>query len=360
MRLGPAQTIIVFRALQLGDMLCAVPALRGLRHAYPQSHIALVGLPWAAAFAERFSHYIDEFVAFPGYPGLPEIEPKISELPAFLSALQKRNFDAAIQLHGSGSYVNSITMLLGAKVSAGFYVPGEYCPDPLRFMPWPDELPEVDRYLALLNFLAPDEYDCRLEFPLLQQDQLALEALGLDLAQPYAIVHPGAQLPSRRWPPEHFAAVADTLASRGLNVILTGSAQERPLAERVTQHMRRRATDLAGKTSLGALAVLLRGARLLVSNDTGLSHIAAALEVPSVIACLASDARRWAPANRALHKVVESGALACRPCVYRECPIGHPCAQSVTVAAMLEAIDSHLGTVAGRVIPVYPQAEDLH
>lgn len=354
MRLGVAKTIVIFRALQLGDMLCAVPTLRGLRRAYPESHIALIGLPWATAFSERFSQYIDEFFAFPGYPGLPEIAPQISELPGFFSSMQKRGFDAAIQLHGSGSYVNSITMLLGANTNAGFYIPGEYCPDPLHFMPWPDELPEAARYTALLNFLGIDEQDCRLEFPLTRRDHSEFAALGLDLARPYVIVHPGAQLPSRRWPPERFAAVADALSLCGVDVILTGSANERPLTERVAQHMRQRAIDLAGQTSLGALAVLLRGARLLVCNDTSLSHIAAALEVPSVIACLASDARRWAPANRALHSVVQSAAIECRPCAYPECPIGHPCAQSVTVEAMLEAINVHLNPVPRPAVSVCP------
>lgn len=352
MRLGAAKTIVIFRALQLGDMLCAVPALRGLRRAYPESHIALIGLPWAAAFSERFSHYIDEFVAFPGYPGLPEIEPKITELPTFFCTMQKRDFDAAIQLHGSGSYVNSITMLLGAKTNAGFYIPGEYCPDPLRFMPWPDQLQEAARYTALLNFLGIDEHDCRLEFPLTRRDEWEFEALKLDLTRPYVIVHPGAQLPSRRWPPERFAAVADALALRGLDVILTGSANERPLTKRVAQHMRQRAIDLAGQTSLGTLAVLVRGARLLICNDTGLSHIAAALEVPSVIACLASDAQRWSPANRALHSVVQGAALECRPCAHRDCPIGHPCAQSVTVEAILNAIDTHLGSASKPAVSV--------
>lgn len=331
--LDQPRSIVVFRALQLGDMLCAIPAFRALRHAYPDAHIALIGLPWCQSFVSRFAAYIDEFIEFPGYPGLPEITPRLTAIPAFLAAMQQRHFDAAIQLHGSGSYVNSIAVLLNAKRMAGFYLEGEYCPDPQGFMQWPENEPEILRYLKLMEYLGLSGADATLEFPLTAADRNEFNELRLDSilgGRRYIVIHPGAQLRSRRWPALRFAQVAESIPG-DFAIVITGTADEQSIAESVQLSTKRDVVNLAGKTSLGALAVLLQNAQLLISNDTGLSHIAAALHVPSVVICSASDPHRWSPLDRSLHTVIFHQPVACRPCAHELCPIGHPCALELSV-----------------------------
>jgi ADP-heptose:LPS heptosyltransferase len=98
--------IAILRALQLGDLLCSVPAFRALRRGLPEAHITLVGLPWASSFVSRFQHYIDSFIEFPGFPGFPEQAQQVERIPGFLAGMQAGNFDLAIQMQGSGNISN--------------------------------------------------------------------------------------------------------------------------------------------------------------------------------------------------------------------------------------------------------------
>jgi len=329
--------VVVLRALQLGDLLCTVPAFRALRAALPEAEISLVGLPWAAEFVARFGAYLDRFIEFPGYPGLPEREPQIERIEPFLAALQRERYDLAIQMHGSGTVTNPLLLRFGAQRIAGYYRPSDTCPDPATFLPFPEHEHEVRCHLRLLEFLGAPACGEEIEFPLTPEDYVQLAALPQTAAlQPgeYVCVHPGARWPSRRWPVERFAAVADALAGQGLRVVLTGSEGERELTAAVAAAMRAPALDLAGRTSLGALGALLGGARLLVCNDTGISHVAAGTRTPSVVVVLGSEPVRWAPLDLSLHRIATQ-PIACRPCSYRACPIGHPCALAVTPEQVL-------------------------
>jgi ADP-heptose:LPS heptosyltransferase len=353
--LREARRIAVLRALRLGDLLCAVPALRALRTAAPHAKITLIGLPWAHELVSRFAQYLDDFLALPTCSGLPETAGQSAEgeddergergedgegMAGFLELARARQFDLAIQLHDSGRVSNPLILALAARRAAGYYVAGQPCPDSQSFLPWCNDEREVLRCLRLVTHLGAPAVDRRLEFPLHPGDRLALQALpGVQRLQArrYVCVHPGAHFASRRWPAPRFAATADALAARGYEIVLTGSAGERAVIEEVAAGMRHPAIDLAGATRLGALAQLLQSAQLLVANDTGVAHLAIAVGTPSVIVSSGGDAQRWAPVNAIRHRMLHY-TTPCRPCLHAQCPIvGHPCAHGVEVQGVLNA-----------------------
>jgi ADP-heptose:LPS heptosyltransferase len=301
------ERIAVFRALKLGDLLCAVPALRALRSAFPAAEISLIGLPWASTFVSRYTHLLDDFIEFPGHPAFPERDFDAHAVPAFFEEMISRRFDLAIQMHGSGSIINTLMVMLGARETAGFYLPGSYCPEPERYAIYPGHEPEIWRHLTLMAYLGIPLQGDHLEFPIYTEDRDAFASLkhtaGID--NRYICVHPGASSCDKCWPVERFAAAADRFAERGYQVVLTGSEAETDLTAGVCGAMNHPAIDLAGKTSLGVLGALIDNAHLLLSNDTGISHIAAALETPSVILFTNSEHQRWAPLDKELHRTIQ-------------------------------------------------------
>lgn len=330
--------IAIFRALHLGDLLCAIPAVRAIKAAFPDAQMVLVGLPSARAISERFSRYFDDFIPFPAYRGLVDGEADEAAVAAFFEAVRARHFDAVIQMHGDGSLSNNVALSMAGKRTFGYHPAHAPAPSKGTFLPYPAHESEVRRNLGLAALLGAGSDDTRLEFPVAGEEAAELDRVlsqsGVELSD-YVCMHPGSKLPSRRWPVERFAAVADALASRGLQIVLTGSQEEIALTADVASHMRYgRPVNLAGETTLGTLGALILRARLLVANDTGVSHIAAALETPSVIIACGSDVERWAPEDRRLHRVLWFD-VDCRPCMHVDCPIGHPCAVGVGVEPVL-------------------------
>ena len=304
----PLKRIAVVRALNgLGDILCTVPAFRALRAAFPEAEIVLIGLPAIKPLIKRFNQYINRVIEFPGYPGLPEQATDLAQIPTFIQMAQNEQFDLAIQMHGNGIITNPLTVLLGARWNAGFFLPGQYCPDQKRFLPYIDDESEVRRYVRLLEWLGVPSKGTDLEFPLYEEDEQAMREID-EIKQlagsGYVCIHPGASTASRCWKPEGFAAVADAIAQMGYSIVLTGTASEKNLTTTVASLMKSPSINLAGRTSLGAASVLLRSSKLLICNDTGVSHLAAALKVKSVVIFTQSKPVRWAPLNQDRHRVI--------------------------------------------------------
>jgi len=300
--------IAVFRALQIGDMLCAIPAIRALHYAYPTAEITLIGLPWAKMLVERFD-YFHSLIVFPGYPGFPEQPVDKTAFPAFLKNVQEQKFDLVLQMHGSGIISNPMTDLFAAKNIAGYYTQDNYSPEKNLFIQYPNIIHEINRHLKLMESLGIDEVNTDLEFPILKKDEEDFEKAALPVKpKNYVIVHPGARGASRHWGVENFADVADYCFENGLQVVITGTKEESEITSGVIQLMKHEAIDATGRTSLGAIAVLIKSAAALVSNCTGVSHIAAALKTKSIVISLDKEPYRWAPLNKQLHTTIDWAA----------------------------------------------------
>jgi ADP-heptose:LPS heptosyltransferase len=328
----PASVAIVRLRTGLGDLLCTVPALRALRRRLPRARIVIVTYAEMAPVVERMRPYADELLAFPGAQGIPERPARAAELPSFLARARTRSFDLALQMYGENAAADRVTAALGARRTGGFLARG----DPVTTLPYPRHEHEIRRHLRLMRHLGADAGDHRLSFPVRPADRTIEGAL----AMPYALIHPGATSPSRRWPAERFAAVGDALAARGLAVGIVGTAPERALAGRVGALMQGPATVLAGRTSLGQLAALVEAATLLVANDSGVAHLAAALGTRSVTIFLSGDPIRWAH-DPARHRVARTD-VGCNPCGHLTCPIDHRCATGVSADAVIAEADALL------------------
>jgi ADP-heptose:LPS heptosyltransferase len=161
---------------------------------------------------------------------------------------------------------------------------------------------------------------------------------------PYVVVHPGAAVPARAWPPLHHAAAVELLAGAGYRVVVTGGPDETSLTATVAGPS---ALDLGGRTDLRTLAGVLAGADAVVAGNTGPAHLAAAVGTP--VACLFSPvvpAVRWAPYGVPLELLGDQNA-ACRLTRARICPVpGHPCLDSVSPEAVIHAVERLIGGVS--------------
>jgi len=144
-----------------------------------------------------------------------------------------------------------------------------------------------------------------LEFPITAQDEQDFAALQLPLQKgKYVCIHPGSRGAWRQWPTEHFAALADYCAEQGYQAVITGTAPEMPIVEEVIGKMHHHAINAAGKTNLGAMGVLIKNSRLLISNCTGVSHMASAFGTPSVVISMDGEPERWGPVNKQKHRTI--------------------------------------------------------
>jgi ADP-heptose:LPS heptosyltransferase len=276
--------LIVLRPLGLGDLLTGVPALRGLRAAFPEHRVVLAAPSALAPLAVR-SGAVDVVV---------DAEP--------LRPLDRRleGADVAVDLHGKGP--ESHRVLLAARPARLVAFAHGDVPESRSMPTWRADEHEVQRWCRLLaeSGIPADRAALDVEPP---SSPAPVQARGA------TVIHPGAASPARRWPAERYAAVARAELRRGRRVVVTGAPGELGLARRVaTRAGLGEPAVLAGRTDLLGIAAVVAAAARVVCGDTGVAHLATAFRTPSVVLFGPTPPSRWGPpAERPWHRPLWKG-----------------------------------------------------
>ncbi|HEX3002616.1 MAG TPA: glycosyltransferase family 9 protein [Angustibacter sp.] len=283
---GDAEPVLALRAIGLGDALTGVPALRGLRRRFAPRPLLLA----APAALGRWMTDLDVVDGYVPTRDLDDQPPGLALGP-----------HDAVDLHGNGPLSRDLLTAARPGQVLSFAPPDPAAEVPQTWVEWMPGEHEVHRWIRLVEAwgaeATPD--DLRLQ----PRPQAPRAGRGR------VIVHPGAAYGSRRWPVDRFAQVAQALAERGHDVVITGGPAERALCAQVAERAGLPATaSTAGSLELPQLAGLVRDAALVVCGDTGIAHLATALAVPSVLLFGPVAPSAWGPAiDLDLHTVLWHG-----------------------------------------------------
>lgn len=283
MTLAAAPRALVLRALGLGDFLAGVPALRMLRRALPEHRLVLAA-PEVLRPLVELSGTVDTLLP------TGELEPVPWSGPPP---------ETAVDLHGNGPASKQLLQRLAPGRLLAFGGPGgdgTLVEGPV----WDPDEHERDRWCRLVGQaygLRADPGDLRIAVP--DREPVARGAV---------VVHVGAASASRRWPEERFADVARQLRRAGAPIVLTGTEAELALRERVRAAVGLPPDSVPRETDLSDLAALVADARLVLSGDTGIAHLASAYATPSVVLFGPTPPHRWGPPADGPHDVLWHGS----------------------------------------------------
>jgi heptosyltransferase-2 len=332
--------IIIVRMDRVGDVVLSSPAIRAVRNAYPDSHIAVLVRPYAREVVDG-NPYVDEVITYDKSGKEKSLFGKIR----FIANLKNKKFDLAIILHPKNSshivaFLAGIPRRLGYDKKLGGLL--------TKRIPHTKQYGlrhEIDYVLGLLRYIGVGSSDKSLYMPVNRPSEDRIKELfdknGISRNDMVITIHPAASCRSRRWALERFAKSSDALAEKygARIVIVSGPGEDKMAGDKVAKFMKSGALNLAGKTSISDLASILRRSKLLISNDSGPVHVSCAVGTP-VIAIFGRKDRglspeRWGPVGKrdvALHK--DAG---CEICLAHNCKFGFKCLDMISVEDVLSA-----------------------
>jgi len=307
----------------MGDCLLLTAPVRALKQEFPYFHISVLV---EARFADCFD-------------GNPDFDEVLAVSNKYLAGIQllTRRFDAIINLHGGPTSLVYAWMAWGKRIGREQYQYGKLyhglapAPEPRAH--------SVESTMAALQWLGLRAAEAP---PLRYEPHPMLTARIRETVKgnPYVVIHPAALMATKRWDAQRFAAIARQLMSRGLTVVLTCGPGEESVAREVGKDLT--GSIVVASPSIPELAELIRGARLYIGNDSGPTHLAAAVGTPTVAVWGSSDSRRWRP-WRVESRVVQN-PFECNPCPGYRCLVADSplCIESVTVEQVAAAVNELL------------------
>lgn len=349
-----ARRILAVRLDNLGDLLVTTPAIHAIKASLPGIELTLLTSP-VGAQAGQLNPDINDVIIYqaPWMDPWQQLPQDSEREQRMIATLRDRRFDGAIIFTSFRQsplpaaylcYLADIPLRLAASIDGPGSLLTTRHKHPERMMH------EVERGLDLIGAigLSPAELDLVLQVPPADRDRInvLLQEQGVDHAHPLVVIHPGCSMPARTYPWERYAAVGDLLAERlGATIVLTGTTEERPLVDHLYARMRpetRRVTHcLAGELPFATLCALIETADLLITNNTGPMHIAAALKTPVVtLFALTNPPEQWGP-WRVPHRQLYH-EVPCRLCYSRVCPYGHECLSLIAPEMVADAVEELL------------------
>lgn len=341
-------SILVLKPCCLGDVLMATAALGTLRRAYPSARITVATTPWARP-ALQGNPDIDGILPFPEVDGMG----RLAALRGFARDIKAKGFDVALVLDRS-PLVSMVPLWSGIPIRAGldsagrgFSLTHKAQVTSLRH--------EARLYLDVVEALGVTSDSPSLNYAVAAEDAAWAENM-LPSGRTWVAVHPGGgvnpggTLMGKRWPAGRFSEVADRLLDAGHNIVLAGGIDDRPLIDEIKAKVRvsdgGKIIDLAGSTSFGQLAAVLKRCALFLGNDTGPMHLAVAVGTPVVAVFGPSKPQMYGPFSPAA-KVVYHGEQ-CEGCAFRgglaeRCVHQYRCIDAATVDEVWAAVTGMLG-----------------
>jgi heptosyltransferase-2 len=323
----------------IGDAILTLPAMASIRATYPLAHIAVLAKPWVADIYKFFSD-VDEIIIYEDKYDTPAGVFRMANM------LKEKNFDAAILLQNAIeaaiiAFVARIPLRAGYNSDAR----GLLLTHSVKRTKEIRKVHQIDYYLEMVKALGCVTVDrqMRLETRInLQDAQNIVQKYIPETNKAIIGIAPGATYgPAKRWLPDRFAGVADKLSeSFPMQGILFGSKADWDVAEKVRAAARTKLINLAGKTNLQEAIYLISQCRLFISNDSGLMHIAGALNIPTVAIFGSTNPITTSPAGN--KTIIVHQNVSCSPCIEETCPTDFSCMKLISVEDVFEAAQNIL------------------